>query len=195
MWAGANVYDSMRMESQIPDLQRQAQSFQSRYQQVSAQFPKAPTSAANLRDTVDLAKEIRNGLRTPESMFQVVSQALDASPRVQLRRLDWHYGKSLDEIAPAPSASQIKVPTAAAAPVQIGIIQAELRPTTPDYRQQLDLINAFASRIAGNSKVAEIRALQLPIDADSSAGLSGSTAVDPEASTQFRLAIIFQPGA
>lgn len=195
MWAGANVYDSMRMESQIPDLQRQTQSFQSRYQQVSAQFPQTPTSAANLRDTVDLAKEIRNGLRTPESMFQVVSQALDASPRVQLRRLDWHYGKSLDEIAPAPSASQIKVPTAAAAPVQIGIIQAELRPTTPDYRQQLDLINAFASRIAGNSKVAEIRALQLPIDADSSAGLSGSTAVDPEASTQFRLAIIFQPGA
>lgn len=194
IWAGANVYDSMRMESQIPDLLRQTESLQSRYQQVSAQFPQAPTSAANLRNTVDLAKEIQNGLRTPESMFQVISQALDAFPQVQLRRLDWHYGKSLDEIAPAPSASQIQVSAAAGPPVQIGIVHAQLQPAMPGYRQQLDLINAFASRIGSNSQVAEIRALQLPINADSTTDLTGSTAVDPEASTQFRLAIIFQPG-
>lgn len=195
VWAGANVYEAMRMESETAELERQTLGFQSRYQQVSAQFPQAPTSAANLRDTVELAKEIRNGLRTPENMFQVVSQAMDAFPQVQLRRLDWHYGKGLDEIAPAASASQIRTTTVTAAPVQIGIIDAELRPATPDYRQQLEIINAFAAKLAGSSRVAEVRALQLPISTDSSSGLSGSTAVDPDASTQFRLAIFFQPGA
>lgn len=195
VWAGVNVFEAMRMESEMAELQRQTQGFQARYQQVSAQFPHAPTSAANLRDTVELAKEIRNGLRTPESMFQVVSQALDAFPQVQLRRLDWHYGKGLDEIAPSPSASQVKAASVAAAPVQIGIIDAELRPATPDYRRQLEFINAFAAKLAGSSRVAEVRALQLPINTDSSSGLSGSTAVDPDASTQFRLAIFFQPGA
>jgi hypothetical protein len=193
VWAGMNVYESMRIESDILDLQRQAQTYQARYQQVAAQFPQAPVSAAILRDTVELAKEIRGAMRTPESMFQVVSQALDASPQIELRRLDWHYGKTLDDITPSGSGRNLAA--TAATPVQIGIVHAEIHPAPTDYRVLLETINAFAAKLAGNARIAEVRALQLPINTDSSAGLSGSTAVDQEASTQFRLAVVFRPGA
>jgi hypothetical protein len=57
------------------------------------------------------------------------------------------------------------------------------------------LINAFATRLAADGKVAEVRALQLPLNVSSDTGLSGSTNASSErGSAQFEIAIVFKTG-
>jgi len=199
-WSGANAYQAMKLGDEIGNLQRQTQEYQSLYRQVTAQFPQAPTSADNLHDTVEAAKQIRAGLRTPELLFTIVSHALDAAPKVQLNRLEWHYGDAaaeLESYAHAAGASATAAPAAPASgtPSQIGVINAEVKPFNGDYRAAIDVINAFAAQLAANDMVAEVKALQLPLNIRSDSGLSGSTATAAASSgAQFRLAVRFRPG-
>jgi len=196
-WSGANAYDAMRLGDETGNLQRQTLESQAQYQQVTAQFPQAPTSADSLRNTVESAQQIRASLRTPEPMLEVVSRALDASPQIQLSRLAWHYGRKpiggksqVDQAVPSGGA-----PDEAQALVQSGIVRGEVRPFDGDYKAAMELITAFATRLAADDMVAEVRALRLPLNASSDAGLSGSTNVtNARGSAEFEFAVVFKAG-
>src|SRR5207249_10333418 len=101
LWTGVNAFEVMRLDELAENLRRQTLDYQARYQQVTAQFPQAPTTADNLRQTVEMAGQIRSSLRTPESMFLVVSHALDALPQIPLTRIAWHYGGPAAALAAA----------------------------------------------------------------------------------------------
>jgi hypothetical protein len=197
LWSGANAYQALALGDEIGTLQRQTQEYQSQYRQVTAQFPQAPTTAENLHNTVEAAQQIRAGLRTPEMLFTIVSHALDAAPKVQLNRLEWHYGDAavdLESYAGA-AATAAPAPPVSGMPSQVGVINAEVKPFNGDYRAAIEVINAFAAQLAANDKVAEVRAVQLPLNIRSDSGLSGSTATAAASSgAQFRLAIRFRPG-
>jgi hypothetical protein len=194
-WSGANAYQAMQLGDEIGNLQRQTREYQSRYRQVTAQFPHAPTSADNLHNTVEAAQQIRASLRTPELLFTIVSHALDAAPKVQLNRLEWHYGDAGVELESHTNAAPSPAAPASGMPSQIGVINAEIKPFNGDYRAAIEVINAFASRLAASDMVAEVKALQLPLNVRSDSGLSGSTATATASSgAQFRLAVRFRPG-
>jgi hypothetical protein len=191
IWSGVNVFQAMGIDRDTLVTQRQTQEYQAKYQQVTAQFPDAPTSADNLRHTVEIAEKIRSGLRTPETMFSIISRALDASPDIQLQRIEWHYGDLL------PKKSEM---SAAAAPestvlLQTGIVQGEVTRFDGDYRAAMDSINGFLQLIAKDGAVAEIKVLKLPLDVRSNSGLNGSTLGTPGKETaQFEIAVVFKNG-
>jgi hypothetical protein len=57
------------------------------------------------------------------------------------------------------------------------------------------LISAFATRLAADDKVVEVRTLRLPLNVSSDTGLSGSTSASAErGSAQFEIAIVFKAG-
>lgn len=194
VWSGINVYQAMGIDQKTLAVQQQTREYQAKYQQVTAAFPDAPTSAANLRHTVEMADQIQAGLRTPEAMFSIVSHALDASPEIDLRRIEWHYGDSL------PSKPGMK-PTQA--PVveldkltQSGVVYGEVTRFEGDYRAAMNAINDFVLRIAQDNAVAEVKALKLPLDVRSESGLTGSTTALPGKETaQFEIAVVFRSGA
>src|SRR6266850_1546439 len=197
LWSGVNTFEVMRLNELTENLRRQTQDYQARYQQVTAQFPQAPTTADNLRQTVELAEQIRSSLRTPESMFLVVSHALDALPQIQLTRIAWHYGSLPAELEAGRSQPTTKGHAAleSGTRVQSAIMRGEIRPFNGDFKAAMGLINAFAAQLAADGRVAEVRAVRLPLNVSSDAGLSGSTIATGERnSAEFEFAIIFKAG-
>jgi len=197
IWSGANLYRAMETTEDAVMVERQTREYQAKYQQVTEQFPQAPTSTENLRNTVEMAEQIRAGLRTPEAMFALVSHALDASPQIQLSHLAWHYGrKSLDaESVLVPAAADARPQTESRALFQSAIVSGKVSPFEGDYKAAMALISAFASRLANDDRVAEVRALRLPLNASSEVGLAGSTnASNKKGSAEFEFAILLKPG-
>ena len=193
IWSALNVFQAMGIDRDTFITQRQTQDYQAKYQQVTAQFPDAPTSADNLRHTVEIAEQIRAGLRSPEAMFSIISRALDASPDIQLQRLEWHYGDSSttktggnSAAAPAPGPDGL---------LQTGIVHAEVPRFGGDYRAAMGVINNFLQLIARDNAVAEVKVVKLPLDIRSNSGLTGSTkAVPGKEAAQFEVAVIFKSG-
>jgi len=199
VWSAVNVYQAMQIDEDAILLERQTRDYQLKYQQVTEQFPQAPTSTENLRDTVELAQRIRAGLRTPEAMFALVSHALDASPQIRLSRLAWHYGrKSLDVEASSllPATAEAHSQPEAKMLFQSALVSGEVSPFEGDYKAAMALISAFARRLAEDDRVAEVRAVRLPLNASSDVGLAGSTDTsNKKGSAEFEFAVIFKPGA
>lgn len=193
VWSGVNVYRAMDIDQNALTAQRQNKDYQAKYQQVTAQFPETPTSAENLRHTVAIAEQIQVALRTPEAMFSIISHALDASPEIQLQRLEWHYGNS-STIKPdgKPTTASMTEPGKS---VQSGIIYGEVG-FGGDYRAAINAINGFAQRLAQADVVAEVKALKLPLDMRSESVFNGSTAAVPgKEAARFELAVVFKSGA
>lgn len=190
IWSGLNVMGTMRTGDETATMRRQTQEFQTQYQQVTAQFPEAPTTTENLRHTVEIAERLRESVRTPEPMFAVVSRALDALPQIQLLRIEWKYGGQAE-----PGSSQAPA-AAGGAMVQTGILRGEVSPFNGDYKAAMTQINAFATQLAADPKVAEVHALKLPFNASSDTGMTGSTNTPGGVGgAAFEFAVTFKPGA
>jgi hypothetical protein len=197
LWSGVNAFEVLRLEDDMVGLRRQTQSFQDKYREVTAEFPQAPIAADNLRHTVEMAQQFRGSVRTPESMFLVVSRALDATPQIELSRIAWHYGRVPAGIGAdlTPPGTGDQPPLDPATVVQTGVVRGEVTPFNGDYKAAMRFINAFATRLAADDKVAEVRTLQLPLNVSSDTGLSGSTNAPSErGSAQFEIAIVFKAG-
>jgi hypothetical protein len=187
------LFQAMGIDQNTLTTQRQTQDYQAKYQQVTAQFPDAPTSAENLRHTVEIAEQIRAGLRSPDAMFAIISHALDASPDIQLERLEWHYG---DSTATKTGADPAATPTPGPGGLlQTGIVHGEVTRFAGDYRTAMSAINNFLQLIARDNAVAEVKVVKLPLDVSSKAGLTGSTMAIPGKETaEFEVAVIFKSG-
>lgn len=192
-WSGFNVFDTMRTRSETTVMLRQTQQHQHSYQQVTAQFPETPTTTENLRHTVEIAEQLRQSARTPEPMLVVISHALDGSPAIKLLRVEWKYGAQGE--SGAASSRQVH-PDPGGPLMQTGIIRGEVSPYSGDHKEALARINAFASLLASDSKVAGVHALKLPFNASSESGISGSTNTPGGAGgAEFEFAVTFKPGA
>jgi hypothetical protein len=75
-------------------------------------------------------------------------------------------------------------------------VRGEVRPFDGDYKAAMALIGDFASRLAADSMVAEVRTLKLPLNSSSDAGLTGSTnATSAKGNAGFEFLIVFKAGA
>jgi hypothetical protein len=193
IWSGLNVFQAMGIDQNALTTQRQIQEYQAKYQQVTAQFPDTPTSADNLRHTVEIAEQIRAGVRSPETMFSIISHALDVSPNIQLQRLEWRYGDSTKSDTGANPAA---APAAGSGSLlQTGIVYGEVTRFAGDFRAAMNVINTFLQVIARDGAVAEVKVLKLPLDVRSSSALNGTTTATPgKEAVQFEVAVIFKSG-
>lgn len=187
LWAGFAKFQAMQLEEEAMLLARQTGDYQRRYAEVTAQFPQAPASAAELQHTVEAAEQLRSELRTPRSVMVLISRALGLSPDVALRQIEWRYGD-----ASAMEGLPLSVPAAATPQRQIAIVSAEVV-GVQDHRTVLERIRGFAAALGNNPQVEEVRVLKLPMDMTSQAALSGTTAETarpPEA--HFQVAILLR---
>jgi hypothetical protein len=194
LWTGYYAYQASSSAQETISKEALTLQFRSKYQDVTRQFPEAPTSADNLRLAVDVAGRIRNGIRTPEGTLRVLSAELENSPEVFLLSLDWKFDKTS-----AQSSTESKPGTAGSgtALFQSALIDAEIRPFTGDFRQALAAINLFAKRMAANQQVAEVKLMKLPVNVDSTATLRGTASNTPANSNQgaqFQLYLQLKPG-
>ncbi|MBL8527785.1 MAG: hypothetical protein JNL68_08890 [Burkholderiales bacterium] len=188
-WVGSNLWQRSELRLETERLRTATIVEQQKYESVTQQFPKAPTSAANLKKTVELAAHLRADARTPERALVKLSHALDESPGIFLRSVLWKSAPpDLSEVAVAGSASTGERQDHA-------IIEAEIRPFKGDYRSAIATIDSFVERLSQEKGVAAVKVLQLPINVSQTSVLSGNTAKETQvqaATAQFKLEILLK---
>ena len=195
VWAGISASQMVSLRGEAEDAARQTVLLASQYAEVTRQFPQAPTSAENLKRSVEISQKLRDSLHTPQSMLGIVSRAIETSPTIVIREFGWKYGATEVESQGTRSRSAADVAPAASAG---GIARSRKESAfRGDYRSAIVTINAFAGRIAGEPGVAEVRVVKLPLDVNPSLSLSGNTTENPEraatATAEFKLLIVLKP--
>jgi len=207
VWTGANLLKTWELNGDEQLAQRETAQLSAQYLQITRQFPAAPASAENLQRTVEIAQKLRDGARTPFGMMSVVSRALEPSPNIVIREFGWKYGtdeietgtqrsQSTEAAVPAPPTFDPRLPaTPALVRKQSGLIEGEVRPFRGNYREAIELINAFAGRIEKDPSVAEVRVVKLPLDVNPTLQLSGNTLDSPQqtGTADFKLLVVFRP--
>ncbi len=198
-WSGLNLWQTAVAHSERTAAMRQTAQLQASYQEITRQFPAAPTSATNLKKAVELAQKLKETARTPETLMTAVSKALQTSPDIAIRQLGWKYGRT--EIATGGSGTSPMTATAlsggSASPArrQSGLIEGEVKPFRGDYRAAIGLIYAFADRLANDPAVAEARIVKLPLNIDPKLPLAGNTIDSGErgGTADFKLLLVLKP--
>lgn len=207
VWTGADLLKTLEQSGEEQLAARETAQLSAQYLEITRQFPEAPASAENLKRTVEIARKLREGTRTPLAMMAVVSRALEPSRTIVIREFGWKYGttaieagnqgtRTAEAAAPAvPVFNPLAPATSALVRKQSGLIQGELRPFRGDYRAAIDIINGFAERIEKDPSVAEVRVVKLPLDVNPTLQLSGNTLDNREqtGTAEFKLLVVFRP--
>lgn len=178
-WSGINLWQIALAHADRAEAARQTVQLQASYREVTRQFPAAPTSAANLQKAVELAQNLRERAHTPEALMGAVSKALETSPGIVIRELGWRYGRpEIEAAGSGPRTGPAAVPSAGSITPsrrQSGVIEGEVKPFRGDYRAAIEIIHAFADRLANDPAVAEARIIKLPLNINPTLPLSGNT--------------------
>jgi hypothetical protein len=209
IWTGVNLYQAMQLRGEAEDAARQTATYMAQYQEITRQFPQTPTTAENLQRAVEIAQKLRASTHSPQRMMALVSRAMEASPSIIIRDLGWKYGNTdIDtgdgtkpgdagqQPAPGPGATPSATPQVRR---ESALIDGAIRPFRGDYRSAIVTINGFASRLAEEPDVAEVRVVRLPLNVNPSLSLSGNTLDNPEqtanATAEFRLLVRLKPNS
>ena len=188
-WVGANLWQRSELNLEAERLHTATIIEQQKYESVTRQFPRAPTSAANLKKTVELAERIRADARTPERTLVRLSRALDDSPGIFLRTILW-------KLAPPDVSNGLAAnPGSTGERQEHAVIDAEIRPFKGDYRSAIAAIDTFVERLSREKGVAAVRIMQLPINVSQTSVLSGNTAKETQvqaATAQFKLELFLK---
>lgn len=199
VWSVVNGWQTYRVKDEAANVAAQIAVQDAQYEQMTRLFPPAPTSGANLKKAVEIAKAIRETSRDPVPMMALVSQALEAMPDITLRELAWRYGRG--DIQKGAEASTAAPPAQAAPGVapparhQSAYLSGEIRNFRGDYRAAIATIEALAERLRRYPSVAEVRTTKMPLDVSPKAVLSGNT-LDTTVETgtaDFEMVIVLQP--
>ena len=203
-WSAIHIWEMIDVDMEASTASRQTAALQAQYREVTRLFPKAPTSAENLRKAVEISQKLQRTLRTPEPMFRLVSEALEESPTIVVRELSWRYGVGVLDRSGSGTAAQegtaspgVGSPGQQTQRRQSGLIEGEVRPFRGDFRAAIDSINAFADRLAKNPAVAEVRIVKLPLNVNPTLSLTGTTLESGAApgNADFQLIIVLRPAA
>jgi hypothetical protein len=203
MWSGVNYYQIADLRGETEDAAHQTSAYSARYTEVTRQFPQTPTTAENLKKTVEIVQKLRQTAHTPQRMLGIVSEALSISPTVVVQEFGWKYGTTEIDSQGSKATLNTGAPTVTintpggTARKESASINGEIRPFRGDYRSAIVTINALAERISQDPAVAEVRVTKLPLNVNPALSLSGNTLDNPEqsvtAKAEFKLLVVLKP--
>ena len=173
---------------------RQIAELRAQYLEATRQYPAAPTGGDNLKRAVEISQRIGVAVRSPETMMNIVSQALERSPAITVKSFGWKYGAT--NIEPGGKAAEPGFMAAAGgARRQSGLVDGEVRPFRGDHRAAIDTINRFANLLSQQPAVAEVKVIKLPLNISPGSALSGNTTDSggPAGTAEFKLLLVFKP--
>jgi hypothetical protein len=195
VWSGVNLWQTAATRADVERAAGQTAQLQASYQEVTRQFPAAPTNAANLKGAVEIAQRLSADVRAPDRVMHAISRALEATPGIAVRQFGWKYGRT-DFDASASKGATSAIPSTTSPAVsrrETGFVEGEVKPFRGDYRSAIALINAFADRLASDPGIAEVRVVKLPLNIDPKLPLAGNTvekADYADAGAEFRVLLV-----
>lgn len=201
--AGAILKHGLRYQSTLKETQQDTMLQQRRYDEAAKDFPVTTISADDLKAAVELDKTVAIYPKSPRRMMQVISNALEQVPEVQLDRLHWALtndmnSKDDDKLISLSTSNLPSSPafTADATKLyELAYVTAEISGFTGDYRSALNSVHKFVEKLHSNQNVAAVEVLQEPVNVSSFVNLQGSTTDEQTAQTQpalFKLKVILK---
>jgi hypothetical protein len=200
VWTGVNFYNTVKLSGDVADARRQTDLLRAQYNEITRQFPRAPTSAENLKNTVEIAQRLRGSAHSPQKVMALLGRALETSPTIVIREFGWKYGVA--EIVSrgsggreaAPLERTSTGPGPAGQRKESALVDGEVRPFRGDYRSAIDTINGFADRLREEPEVSEVKVVKLPLNVNPALSLSGNTLDNPEqrGTAEFSLLLVLK---
>jgi hypothetical protein len=186
LWAGALLVQTFGLQDQIA-LDRQRESVATDgFKRVTAAFPQLPTTTDNLRLTMQKYAVLTKQTVRPERLVRDISIALNASPRIEVDRIQWDITanpraamadrSSSQTAAPAPSqGQQASGQLYEAAQIEGKVLAAK----ASDYKRISALMNEFVERL--RKQGIEVVETKLPFEFGSQAPLKGEIGAEKNA--------------
>ncbi|MEO8628214.1 MAG: hypothetical protein ABI612_08935 [Betaproteobacteria bacterium] len=191
VWCAMNLYQTMSLKDEAQQIASRTRQEQSHYLELTRSFPPSPVPSAKLQQTVDVAERIGTMSRMPDSVFRVVSAALEKYPAMRLNGLQWRNGGALAE---ATAAVTNAAPTGLS---QSTVLQIELTAQPGDFRSALVNINNLVRELGRNDSVAEVKVIKMPLNLASTGTLAGTTSSqqhEQPQNAQFDVELVMKPG-
>jgi hypothetical protein len=206
IWSIANLAGYFGAEHDTRKLQAETAHYTASYRRSMSSMPPAVGKTANMKAAVLIERMVAQHGPWPLHMTNVLSEALEKSPQIRLRDLEWRAlvpgaQQAVLGTGPATAATQaaavqstltLGIPRA---PAQTLKIEAEVLAAQDDYRAVLDNMNAFAQQLARVPRMTvELEAL--PVDVRSNVRLSGRAGVSTaggEDRARFTLNLTYTP--
>jgi hypothetical protein len=204
LWAGVLLTQYFGLQDQIGLDRQRARLATESYAKVEAGFPQLPTTPDNLRVTMQNYAALTKQTARPERLVGDVSAALDASPRIEVDKLQWELTanpraakadrpQGLSPVAPSPAP-----PGKAAAGPLFEVIQIEGKVTAikaSDYKAITALVNEFIERL-GKRPGVEVIQTKMPFELGSKERLSGDIGTETGAAApRFTLTVAKKTGS
>ncbi|HSH97942.1 MAG: hypothetical protein ACAH07_00580 [Methylophilaceae bacterium] len=175
-----------------------------RYADVAKNFPSTPIASNDLATAVEINDAIKQYGKAPRRMMQVISNALEASPEIQLDRLHWMQtndvslkddDKTLLAVPSEKTSQQSSFVPDPTVLYEVGFINGQIKMFNGDYRAALDSVNHLAELLKADSNVENVEILQAPVNVSSYTALQGSTNDEKaalQAAAMFKLRVILK---
>lgn len=184
LFAANEMVEIAGLKKHTFDLLAQAENDTQRHAAVMKSLPPMPTSLENLRAVVGRYNALAQRSAPPGRMLARISAALEASPQVDVERIDWSLTTQPDEQGEADLRRASASSVAAANPGAMHAV-AVLTGTLPalgtgDQRALLNAVNDFVAVLRRDPNL-RVSVLRMPLDIESAKTLrSGSeSAVTP----------------
>ena len=157
----------------------QAQADAQRYAGILNGLPPMPTSLKNLRAVVARYEGMEARTAAPDAMMLHISRALDASPQIEIERIDWETTAHPDD----PTQDLRRIGAHRRQQPQTGLYAvATIAGTLPqvdagNQRAMLQAVNDFASELSRNADL-RVSVLRMPLDVESAKTLRGGGGID-----------------
>lgn len=175
------------------ELLQQAEVDLQRYQAIQKTFPPMPASTEVLRAVINRYDDLEKRSARPESLYAAISRALEATPRVELDRLQWQLSGNPDEALtfsdqPRSAASPAAKAAGGAGMHEIAVVHGLLPASmATDQRGQLETVNAFAEALRKTPGL-RVTVQRMPFDIESGKSLKSNGEAE-QAAAQLKFVI------
>jgi hypothetical protein len=191
LWAGVLLTQYFGLQDQIGIDQQRARVATESYARVTAGFPQLPTTPENLRVTMQKYSALTKQTAPPERLVGDVAAVLDASPRIEIDRLQWDLTanprradaeRSPGQATAGGAAAQQSGQPASGQLYEVVEIEGKvLAAKASDYKGITALVNEFVERL-GKRKGVEVLQTKMPFELGSKERLSGDIGTEKGAS-------------
>lgn len=194
--AAYNIADGLSLATQTDQTYMQAARLEAETRTMQSTFPLLPAAPEILKGTVELAESLTAHPRTPETLMNSVSHALDELPQIRLQRYKWTLSANpnLDignkTAVPQPAADGT-APKASSEIFELALLEGEIVPFT-NYRDALAVVERLTTRLKATPGL-QVTPLALPIETDPQAQLKGSLNEGPQPpAAKFSLKLVYR---
>jgi hypothetical protein len=175
IYAGKQYYSTHSLNQDTQELQADARADQARYEAELKALPQLPISTEDVRELVNRFEELARRSPLLETTLIPLSRALDATPGIEIQRIDWKLSDKLP-VSTAQVSGAYKQPplTVSGSYFVVAEVDAQLPVALlNDHRAMLELINRFATELAKEQSLG-LQMMQLPFDVESGKTIKSS---------------------